>query len=274
MAPLCESFRREAGRVWTQMSEARRLGLSLGEETITETCLFNILRKHRTGSIAVIAATKPEEAKHGADWEWWITRSHRGVGFRVQAKRLFPSGHYESLFKPSDKFAQLKKLVSNAAAHGLQPLYCFYNYDCPPGGFNGCANNCHHEYRGPSFFGCTIALPQDVELIGKDSIADLRGALEPWHSLVCLNSKGDLPGSALAQVQRMARARTFGSVRREKISIVPEVPELPQYVQRLVELGRARTDLEPVDASSFGFIFSEVSMRGDVAGVLVVDQRE
>lgn len=122
---LCASFRREAGRVWKQMEESSRLGLALSEETITETCLYNIARQHQSGNITVIPATRPQEAKHGADWEWWFTRRGRGVGYRVQAKRLFPSGRYESLFKKGKPLGQLEKLVSAAKSDGLDPLYCF-----------------------------------------------------------------------------------------------------------------------------------------------------
>ncbi len=142
MPELCQSFRWEAGRVWNDMEHAKRLGLSFSEETITETCLLNIAKRQRHSSIAIIPATKPQEAKHGADWEWWFTKAGVGVGYRVQAKRLYPSGRYQELFKSGDKFEQLDKLVSRGAADDLDPLYCFYNYDSPTDGFSGCTNRC------------------------------------------------------------------------------------------------------------------------------------
>ena len=215
------------------MSQAKALATCLSEETITETCLFNIARRHLGDGIAVIPATKPQEAKHGADWEWWFTRDGQGVGYRVQAKRLFPSGRYESLFKPKDKFGQLKKLVSNAAVGGLDALYCFYNHDTPAGLFDGYGNSCAHSYHRPSFWGCAIALPRDVELVGSDNAKLLRSYETPWHNLVCLglSNDDDLPKSVAQKVGRMARARPFGEFRRDAVAVAREPRALPAYVK-------------------------------------------
>jgi hypothetical protein len=87
MATLCQTFRKEAGIVWNRMSTAARLGLSLSEETITECALYNLALAHQGADIVIDLATKPAEAKHGADWEWWLVRGRKGLGFRVQAKR-------------------------------------------------------------------------------------------------------------------------------------------------------------------------------------------
>lgn len=100
---LCQTMRTEAGRVWRQMDDARDLGMSMGEETITETALYQVARHHQSGAIEVSLATKPQEYKHGADWEWWFTAKGSSFGFRVQAKRLFPSGRYESVSSAKGK---------------------------------------------------------------------------------------------------------------------------------------------------------------------------
>jgi hypothetical protein len=92
MPNLCATFRKEAGVVWNRMRTAAALGLSLSEETLTECALYNIAIAHQ--------GTEPGEAKHGADWEWWLVRGNKGLGLRVQAKRLFPDGRYNSLTKP------------------------------------------------------------------------------------------------------------------------------------------------------------------------------
>src|SRR5260370_42373124 len=99
MPTLCQTFRKEAAIVWNRMSIAARLNLSLSEETITECALYNIALAHQSGEIVIRLATKPAEARHGADWEWWLVRGSKGFGFRVQAKRLFPDGRYRALRK-------------------------------------------------------------------------------------------------------------------------------------------------------------------------------
>ncbi|TPK49598.1 hypothetical protein FJ492_00425 [Mesorhizobium sp. B2-5-4] len=287
---LCDSFRKEAGRVWRQMTAARNMGLFLGEETITETCLYNIAAGHWTSNIAIIPATKPQEYVHGADWEWWFTRNGRGVGYRVQAKRLFPSGRYESLFESvkssGGKYGQLHKLVAKAKADKLDPLYCFYNFDYSPG-LRGRPNSCVHSYRGPSFWGCTIALPQDVELAGSDAIKVLRHNMVPWHSLVCAGPKTDLPTSVQMNIGHLA-SRTFvgpnGVVRRAAIEVASEQRELPDYVNRLIELGRSTRDAPPEERSFIDTIYwlgqpsiddGGTDLPGhDIAGITVFDQEK
>lgn len=268
---LCNSFRAEAGRVWREMGAAQKLGMSLGEETITETCLFNIAKRHVPGNLIIVPATKPEEAVHGADWEWWFANGGKGIGFRVQAKRLFPSGRYDSLFKAKTPFVQLDKLVAEAHKDNLNPLYCFYNFDNPVGGFPGHGNNCLRDYRGPSFWGCAVALPDDVKAIGKNSIKDLRPILEPWHTLVCGKSGTILPQSVGANLLSAARARSVNGTRRGDISVNVEPRIVPDYVTRLVALGRERREGQTPDLPYVDHAFwSEMADNKRLAGVLVV----
>jgi hypothetical protein len=95
-------------------------------ETLTECALYNIAVAHQDKDIAIDLATKPAEKKHGADWEWWLVQGKKGLGFRVQAKRLFPNGRYKYLIgsKPNP-YEQLDMLVSVSATAQLEPLYCF-----------------------------------------------------------------------------------------------------------------------------------------------------
>jgi hypothetical protein len=126
MPNLCATFRKEAGVVWNRMQTAAALGLSLSEETLTECALYNIAVSHQHTDIVIDLATKPAEAKHGADWEWWLVRGKKGLGFRVQAKRLFADGSYKSLTKAgANPYDQLDKLVAVSTNAGFEPLYCF-----------------------------------------------------------------------------------------------------------------------------------------------------
>lgn len=92
MQDLCATFRKEAGIVWNRMRSSASVGLSLSEETLTKCALYNIALVHQGSDIVIDLATKPVEAKHGADWEWWFIRGNQAIGFRVQAKRLFAGG--------------------------------------------------------------------------------------------------------------------------------------------------------------------------------------
>src|SRR5262249_48036490 len=148
MHDLCTTFRKEAGAVWNRMHKAATVCMSLSEETITELALYNVAFSHRqTSDIVITVATKPAERRHGADWQWWLVRGNQGIGFRVQAKRLFPDGRYRSLRKlGSAPYEQLDRLVKTSRAEQLVPLYCFYNFH--HNNFASISHNaCRHEYR-------------------------------------------------------------------------------------------------------------------------------
>lgn len=273
---LCERFRKEAGRVWNEMSAAQRLGLSLSEETITETCLFNLARKTQTGQIAIIPATRPQEAKHGADWEWWFTNSGWGVGYRVQAKRLFPSGRYESLFKPGEQFAQLDKLVSKAGDDGIDPLYCFYNFQVLGSPYFAAYNICPHDYRGVSYWGCSLALPEVVKSAHKDSFSSLQPFQVPWHNLVCSKDNKDVPNAVIANIQEMTRRGAYRSPGREEVDRIREPRRVPAYVNRLAMLGWLRREQPSTERAYIDREYWELeaeSLGEDIAGVLVIDER-
>lgn len=202
----------------------------MSEETLTETALYGIALQHQGKEIVIDLATKPAEKRHGADWEWWLVLGNKGLGFRVQAKRLFSSGRYHSLFKPgANPYVQLDKLVSSASASDLIPLYCFFNFQHPSGKFSGQKNGCQHSYRGPSFWGCSLALPENVKSAKSNTLATLRSYMYPWHMLVCPDTNSDIIDAA-------TKFMTAQSEHHQK----PEVRHLPDYVTRLIELGDSR----------------------------------
>jgi hypothetical protein len=182
MPDLCETFRWEAGQVWNRMAKASRVRMALGEETITETALYEIALEHANDDRIVITPfTKPIEFRNGADWEWWLIKGRIGLGFRVQAKRLFPNGRYQSLLKaPPHEYRQLDKLCDAGRDDRCIPLYCFYNFDHPVAGFDRYEGLCRHSYRMPSFWGCTLASPYAVRAIGSDRLDALRSYMLPW----------------------------------------------------------------------------------------------
>ena len=61
--------------------------VSYGEETITETNLLEIRRRH-PGRVHIHTFPKPKEARNGADWEWHLVGRKWTLKMRVQAKRL------------------------------------------------------------------------------------------------------------------------------------------------------------------------------------------
>lgn len=145
----CRSFRHEAHKVWHDMSEAEGFDLPRNEETTTEELLLSLARKHKGRGLDVKAYTKHEEGKTGADWAFWFTDgSWKGIGARIQAKRLFNENgnpSYKSLYHQSDSQKEASKLAGSSTPNQcetllnyrdpldphnkLVPLYVFYNSD-------------------------------------------------------------------------------------------------------------------------------------------------
>lgn len=71
----------------TRLSDGRRKGVELHEETITQDLLLDIAMA--MPAMTVETFTKHREARNGADWQWeWWFEGRQWFGLRVQAKRL------------------------------------------------------------------------------------------------------------------------------------------------------------------------------------------
>jgi hypothetical protein len=252
------------------MQKASLLGMALGEETITETVLYEIALAHRGGNFAVTLATKPQEARHGADWEWWLVKGNIGVSFRVQAKRLFRDGKYQSLFKPPphDPYEQLSKLVSAARYGGHIPFYCFFNFDHTSGHFSSLSDRCRHSYRGPSFWGCTLATPEYVQAASSNNLQSLRWFMRPWHELVCDYHRSSLPDAGIAFVTRMRQSTLSLAHTPDEIRKRP----IPDYVRHLIgmtEEQNAHPETTYLDQSYWG---EQSETPADIAGLAVFQE--
>ena len=101
--------------------------LNYGEETITEFNLLEIRRRHHK-IVEILAFTKPEERKIGADWEWWIIGRIYTYKMRVQAK-LTKSGEKVDFTYKSKSSNKLQRdiLIEKAERDEMQPVYCIYS---------------------------------------------------------------------------------------------------------------------------------------------------
>ena len=100
--------------------------MSYGEETITESNLLEIRRRHPT-VVRVRTFPKMVEATNGSDWEWHIVGWRRTLKMRVQAKRVQSNGVLKvrhTVKSPGKKQRDL--LIAGAQAAGMKPVYCIY----------------------------------------------------------------------------------------------------------------------------------------------------
>ena len=109
-----------------EFSHCADVWVSYGEETITESNLLEIRRRHPE-HVRVRTFPKQVEATNGADWEWRIVGLKRTLRMRVQAKRVQSNGvlEVEHTVKSSGK-KQRDLLIAGAVAEGMKPVYCIY----------------------------------------------------------------------------------------------------------------------------------------------------
>ena len=100
--------------------------ISYGEETITESNLLAIRRRHQN-LVRVHTFTRRKEAQVGADWEWHLVGQKYTLSMRVQAKRVQSDGKLKIKHKiRSTGLFQYDQLMSAARANNMMPIYCIY----------------------------------------------------------------------------------------------------------------------------------------------------
>lgn len=193
---ISQRFRNLAYWTWRKLESANRSVVSFGEETITESLLLKLSEWSTPKNIRIKAYTKAEEGTGtkatgglptGADWSFWIANKTSGTGIelRIQAKRQFGSGMYQSL---DGAGPQLKDLWNNKGS--AIPLYVFYNgpFQFSPRGSRWasfkCPNTCSPSFKGQSAWGCSFAPVSGVRGKNKPYPSQILG-IRPWHCLVC-----------------------------------------------------------------------------------------
>ena len=162
-----------------EFSHRKDVGVSYGEETITESNLLEIRRRHPE-LVRVRTFSKLKESKNGADWEWHIVGRRRTVKMRVQAKRLRRKGFLRVKHKVKSSGRQQRcLLIEGAHAARMKPIYCIYSTKqhrkvwTQPKGMLG--------YRTFQT-GCLLADAADVPLCTRH-LDEVEKKCIPWHFL-------------------------------------------------------------------------------------------
>lgn len=167
-----------AGWVWNRQNEAKRHGLSLQEETLTEMLLLRIATDCKPLGLHTRMFTRQQEAVNGSDWEWFVRGPHCSVAYRVQAKRLYHAGRFQGQYGGHDpQGPQTSRLIQMAGS--ANPIYLFYNHSSTDA-FDGMHSP---GFRGPSHWGCSFASAFSVEEIGSRDPLDLLDRMRPWHEM-------------------------------------------------------------------------------------------
>ncbi|WP_458682599.1 DUF6615 family protein [Prescottella equi] len=204
MNPMFDAMNAVAASSWNLMEDGIAYGIGPGEEALTD---VNLIRLRKLiPSLRVKKFSKWEEARNGADWEWWIgsSREERWIKLRVQAKRSshektrYDQLKHESKVRDTDgreilgargkavTMMQYDMLIAQSLADGAIPLHVFYNgwpenrYRVGRHNHDAVARHFRAAFDGarPSSawdspnWGCTIASAEKVKRIYEDPAAE------------------------------------------------------------------------------------------------------
>lgn len=148
--------------------------VSYGEESITETNLLEIRRRH-SDRVHLETFPKKKESQSGADWEWHIVGDYLTLKMRVQAKRT----QYKKC-RLRIKYNQQRKLLLDCArAANMRPMYCIYCTEPQ----RKIWTKCHPVYDFEEYqTGCLLADANHVpETTTK--LREIEHKCFPWHFL-------------------------------------------------------------------------------------------
>ena len=142
MKSLCALSSHISKEIYTLLSESKLLKYQFGEEGITDKVLYSFIQ---SGNIHIhtIPMTKYQEARNGADWEWWVIPSDNKfppLRFRIQAKICsIKNDSFEQIYYVSQKrrVYQHEILFDKAWRDGAVPLYCLFTH-IEPNATHGC----------------------------------------------------------------------------------------------------------------------------------------
>lgn len=209
LAQLTDLMDELSRQTWFNLTAARRLGMRMGEVTVTEVNLLAIARLiDRTGLDVKLIATRSDEKITGTDFEIWIRlRSGRVLGFAVQAKIVYVyDGKYEynSLGHGNKNGKQLDLLEAHAKTRGAQPVHVFFN------GWDMSDPKAPRPPRGKpaELYGCAAVMTPVVRRVrrkighrkGVNRVAPYLKVSMPWSELLKIpehpiSGSGDGPGS-------------------------------------------------------------------------------
>ena len=156
--------------------------VSYGEETITETNLLEIRRRHAR-KVTLLTFSKSQESKNtGADWEWHIIGRVYTLKMRVQAKRIHKAGGVGNLKQMAKgaKKPQIDLLIEDAKANNLFPAYCFY---CAEPQRSYWIKRTEKEETEALETGCLIADAETVKSKAPKKLNEIENDTVPWHFL-------------------------------------------------------------------------------------------
>lgn len=225
---LCPCFRSLAEQVHKYISRGRLVDLIPGETSITDGILYKLATEHPSW-IKVKRFNIPEEARNGADWEWWFRSGRRYLGMRVQAKLRDEAGQYGFKAKaPGEpREFQVDRLVREASLDGLPAFYCLYSDRAVKVPTYDRLGPCPHGEMDPRQATVSLILADTIrrKVHARGRLSNERIAAEalPWFRLVCTGVDSDLVDGMSRLVARARRQER--AVSPQLAGLWDEMPE-------------------------------------------------
>lgn len=211
-----------------EFAHSPNVKVSYGEESITETNLLEIRRRH-PNKVKLLTFSKSQESKKtGADWEWHIIGKFYTLKMRVQAKRIHKAGGIGNL-KQKGKGAvkpQVDFLIEDAKANNLFPACCFY---CAEPQRSYWVKETVEEGTEALETGCLIADAETVKSKAPKKLIEIEFDTVPWHFLCARHSFSS------RQAPYLQRLRDDHAIERYIEQFVEEV--VPSYEDHATNIG-------------------------------------
>lgn len=271
---LCDSFRKLASWTSGRLRVSVRFGVAFNEETITESILLKLAAWHSPRDLVIRSWTKPEEGKGtkatggkptGADWDFWFADySGRGFHVRVQAKRQFDSGKYESLDGAGQQIVDLWNNRGRAV-----PIYVFYNDADGPHFTQSTTQFNAKRFQRSSMWGCSFAPLSGIPKKLQPTPAEIRW-MRPWHCLVCPCEFNQSVHRTLPEAVRSAVQSIYAATIEEGDDRLMGLGNLsfeitanpPEWVALLETETPDKTTLDDQSEGKLAEYLSERSLRG------------
>ena len=234
-----------ASDTWRRLARAHLLGARLGEETLTDLLVLEMLHFQKSNALRVFHPTRLQESCWGADLLVWIRRRNGLSQFlAIQAKKLYPNGHYKALnHHVSPGIRQIDLLDTFAHQYHAIPLYLLYNH------FNsGSPNSYWHCCRSPDIeqLGCTLApswkIDRAIKLRGQRTFIAVHASApsRPWRcAFDCDQAERQLTALTMDPEQELPiQAPDPDAARADSPGPYPEPLQidLPDFLLQMTEL--------------------------------------
>lgn len=215
---------RIASDTWRRLGQAELLGARLGEETLTDLLILDMLPHQKASAFSIYHPTKPEEFLSGADLLICI-RYPGGSGRRLalQAKKLYLTGRYDTLaHRDASGTRQIDKLDRFARGWGAVPAYLLFNHVDPLPFHPSCWHCCCT--RDAEQFGCTLVPSWRIRRAIKDRGGRTFPAIHahaparPWRCVFDCNNP-------IEQVDDLARLQPVPHVTQDKVLFHRQWPD-------------------------------------------------